>query len=455
MYARRPLVLLLAGLLVATGVPAAQADDTAPAVPADAAAADVTPADDAAPADPPAVDASAVDPPPVDASAQPAQRSVLARKVDRRLHDRRLGGNVAMVVLDGATGAVLAAHRPDALMRPASNMKAVTAVAVLATMPAGTHLPTRVLAGPRPQDVILRGGGDPLLSRAQLRLLAARTAKAVRERGVSRVVLHLDLGLFAPRSRGPRWGPRYPSGLLSGIESLALYNDYSSRPSRNARAVFASALRARGIAVTVGKALAATPDAPTLAQVRGHTIGQAVGSMLSWSDSNIAEVLFRHIAIAAGQPATWKGAIGATHAALGSLGLDSSGQRIFDGSGLSEHDALTPRFLATMMRLVRIEQPDRFAAMFRAHAMPIGGRTGTMGPGYGRYDTAPSRCARGKVQAKTGTLHSIIALSGVARTNEHGLRTFSVMVNDRPGRFERLTTRRAVDGIAATVVGCW
>lgn len=451
MRSRSPLVVLVAGLLVVVGgFGPARADD-GPADPAQAADATQPVVTEPVAGQP---SAQPVIEPAAQAATAAAKPTVLARKIDRRLHDRRLGRNVAMIVLDGATGAVLAAHRPDALMRPASNMKAVTAVATLTTMAASTWLPTRVLAGPRPQDVVLRGGGDPLLTRADLRALAARTATALRERGTGRVVLHLDLSLFAPQSRGPRWGPRYPSGLVSGIESLALHDDYSSKPSRNARAVFASALRTRGIGVTYGKAITTTPETPVLAQVRGHTIGRAVGSMLSWSDSNIAEVLFRHVAIASGQPATWRGGISAVHAALGSLGLDSSGQRIFDGSGLSEHDALTPRFLATMMRLARIEQPQRFAAMFGTHAMPIGGRTGTMGPGYGRYDTSPSRCARGRVQAKTGTLHSTIALSGIARTTDHGLRAFSVIVNDRPSYVERLTTRRAVDGVAATVVGC-
>jgi D-alanyl-D-alanine carboxypeptidase len=59
------------------------------------------------------------------------------------------------------------------------------------------------------------------------------------------------------------------------------------------------------------------------------------------------------------------------------------------------------------------------------------------------------------VQAKTGTILGTIALSGVAKAGKPGQRIFSVIVNHRPARYSALDTRRAVDGLAATIVGCW
>ena len=93
--------------------------------------------------------------------------------------------------------------------------------------------------------------------------------------------------------------------------------------------------------------------------------------------------------------------------------------------------------------------------MFKKSAMPVAGESGTLTHRYGRYDSRPSSCATGKVQAKTGTLVDTIALSGVATLANGQRRLFSMIVNDRPTSYSPLSTRRALDGLAATIVGCW
>ena len=87
--------------------------------------------------------------------------------------------------------------------------------------------------------------------------------------------------------------------------------------------------------------------------------------------------------------------------------------------------------------------------------MPVAGRTGTLDDRYGRFTTKQARCAAGAVKAKTGTLFDTIGLSGVAATATGGERIFSILVNDRPQRFSALSTRQAVDGLTATITGCW
>ena len=177
--------------------------------------------------------------------------------------------------------------------------------------------------------------------------------------------------------------------------------------------------------------------------------------MLSASESGVAEILFRQVAIASGLPPTWEGSRQAAMDALSRLGVDPGGMTLIDGSGLSRDDRITPRFLANVLRMTRVIQPERFATMFAREAMPTAGRSGTLTKAYGRYSTRPSRCAAGAVQAKTGTILSTIALSGVAKTVFGGTRIFSIIVNHRPLRFPALSTRQAVDGLAATITGCW
>lgn len=409
-------------------------------------------ADDVVPADPP-VGSTPELPPAVPAAAPltPAEQSV-ARLVERRLHDGRIGDDVSLLVLDAHTGAVVAAHRSSVAQQPASNMKLVTAVAALATMGADARLRTTVLdAGPG--HLILRGGGDPLLTRGGLDDLARATARAMG--GPGRVTVHVDGTLFAPPSDADGWAPRTSAGSVAPVRSLGVLGDRSRRTERNAAERFAAGLRKRGFEVRIGQDRRAAPDAPVIAQTAGHSVADAVAVMLSRSESTVAEVLHRQVAVASGLPATWEGARRATTQALFGLGLDTTGQRLVDGSGLSRADRLTPWFLARLLQVARIEQPERFRAMFRPSAMPVAGRTGTLGTRFGRYASSPSRCAVGRVQAKTGTIPRTIALSGIARTVDGRLRVFSMIVNHRPLRVSELSTRQALDGLAATVTGCW
>lgn len=85
----------------------------------------------------------------------------------------------------------------------------------------------------------------------------------------------------------------------------------------------------------------------------------------------------------------------------------------------------------------------------------MGGRTGTLSASAARYTTWPSRCAAGQVFAKTGSLYDTIGLSGYVRGADGVLKAFSALVNDRPQRYSQLATRQAVDGLIATVNGCW
>lgn len=382
-----------------------------------------------------------------------ARTAALTRLLERRVDDPRIGDNFAMMVTDAATGEVIWSHDPDNPQRAASNVKLVTAVTSLATMGPSKRFVTRVRAAANGTDLILQGGGDPLLYRSQVVALADRTAKVL-TRG-TRVVVHVDGDLFAPTRRGPGWTPGYANYRIASVQALAMFGDHSHRPALNAAKVFTSRLRALGIRASVGKNEDAATISRTIARTRGHTVSQAVAVMLSRSESNVSEVLFRQVAIASGLPATWEGAMEATTRVLTSIGVDSSKVSIYDGSGLSRKDRLTPRFMVELLRAVKELQGPRFAALFKPSSLPIAGRTGTLDTSYGRYDTSPSRCAAGRVQAKTGTLYDVIALSGVAKSVGGRQLLFSMMVNSRPTGYSKLSTRRALDGLAATVTGCW
>jgi D-alanyl-D-alanine carboxypeptidase/D-alanyl-D-alanine-endopeptidase (penicillin-binding protein 4) len=239
------------------------------------------------------------------------------------------------------------------------------------------------------------------------------------------------------------------------VTSLARLGDYSKDPSAGALKVFSQRLEALGFTVQRGPEVDVAADATPLASVSKHTATDAVHLMLRESENNVAEVLFRQVAIAKGQPATWAGGQIAATATLAELGLDTAGLALVDGSGLSRKNRLTALTLANVTRFSSTGDPARFAVMYDASAMPISGVSGTLDSKYGRFTTKQSRCARGAVRAKTGTLFDTIGLSGVTNATDGQQKAFSILVNDRPQRFTALATRQAADGLAATVNGCW
>ena len=386
------------------------------------------------------------------ALAEPAQDAALDVLVAKRIENPRIGADVGIIVVDAATGAVVSDHGGEQLMLPASNMKIITAVNILATMGADARFTTTVVAGAAPGDLILVGGGDPLLTSSNLQALAKQAAKQVPPG--TPVVVHVDDDLFPTTGRAPGWTTSYLPYVAAPVEALARLGDYSRDPSTNAANVFVKKLRSLGYAATLGDP-ADAGTAPALAAFGDHSVADAVAVMLSRSENNVAEVLFRQVAVASGIPPTWDGARQAAQSTLSALGIDPAGMKLMDGSGLSRKDRVSPHFIADVLRLARVTKPGPFATMFRPDALPVAGQTGTLATAYGRYVTKHAVCARGDVQAKTGSLFDTIALSGRAQGASGPERLFSILVNERPQRYSALSTRQALDGLTATITGCW
>jgi serine-type D-Ala-D-Ala carboxypeptidase/endopeptidase (penicillin-binding protein 4) len=385
-------------------------------------------------------------------SAWAAPDPVVDGLLAKRLGNPRLGPHVALLAVDAATGEVVSDRGGTERMLPASNMKIVTAVTTLATLGGQARFTTRVRAGATPADIVLEGGGDPLLSSTELRRLAKATAKTL-PAGMP-VVVHVDDDYFPDTGRAPGWTRSYIPSVVASVESLARLWDYSSDPSTNAANVFVARLQKKGIPATLGPD-ADAGEAAVIAETPGHTVDEAVRVMLRLSENNVAENLYRHVAKAAGLEASWDGGRQAAEQVLRNLGIDPSGLSLLDGSGLSRKDRVSPRFLVDVLRVARVTNPTPFTTMFESDAMPVSGESGTLDDRYGRFVTRQSKCARGVVHAKTGTLFDTIGLSGVTSTATGGERLFSILVNDRPQRYSALSTRQAVDGLAATINGCW
>jgi D-alanyl-D-alanine carboxypeptidase/D-alanyl-D-alanine-endopeptidase (penicillin-binding protein 4) len=270
---------------------------------------------------------------------------------------------------------------------------------------------------------------------------------------VRMITVRADDSLFTGYGRSRGWPSSYLPRQVRPVGAFARDDNKVRDATADAGAFLARALRDLGVTARYAGEGTAAPESATLATIPGHSVAEAVSRMLLISDNDTAEMLFRHIAVARGLPADWAGARQALAGTLAELRVPLAGVRIVDGSGLSLEGRLTAPALTSALN--RALSPDHPQLAGLRGWLPVAGRTGTLKASYKRFNSAPSRCAAGLIQAKTGTVADAMGLAGYATGADGATKIFVSLVNSRPTRYSRVTTRKAVDRVASSVTGCW
>ena len=126
---------------------------------------------------------------------------------------------------------------------------------------------------------------------------------------------------------------------------------------------------------------------------------------------------------------------------LTGAGVDPGDIVLYDGSGLSAQDMVTPR---AMTRLLTYASRQPWGATWRA-SLPVGGIDGTLSARFAE----PAH--KGKVFAKTGTLGEVNALSGYLVAASGRTVAFSILCNNHnpAGEAARVALDKIVAAIAA------
>jgi D-alanyl-D-alanine carboxypeptidase/D-alanyl-D-alanine-endopeptidase (penicillin-binding protein 4) len=373
----------------------------------------------------------------------------IAAKLTSRFPAQHLGAHAGGEVMDVAAGRVVWSRNAGSALMPASTAKLATALAALTVL--GTRHTEQTRAFLDGGSLYLVGGGDQHLTSADLNALAAATAAVLKAQHRTSVALHVDDSLFPAPTLSPGWPADYYPGQIAPVRALALLGDRVMDTSLHAGSVFAYQLGTHGIrATTAGHGT--TPRGSRL--LAAHTSGSLASEieyMLKESDNDNAEGFARLTALAQGRTADWRGATAAVRWAMGRYGVPQGGVALYDASGLSRSDRMTASALVTLAGLA---VDSRYNAVLWPilPGLPVAGVDGTLGPGYGRFTTWPSDCAKGKVRAKTGTLHDAIALAGVTVGKDGRWKSFAFVEN---GAANITAARAGVDALAATVEGCW
>jgi D-alanyl-D-alanine carboxypeptidase/D-alanyl-D-alanine-endopeptidase (penicillin-binding protein 4) len=398
-------------------------------------------------------------------SGRPAPRKVEAALAPY-LADADLGPHVLAAVDDLATGRPLA-RIGDGAAIPASTTKLLTGLAALEVLGPERTFTTRVVSGGKGR-VVLVGGGDPFLlsepvdeegpsypARADIVTLAQQTAAALRQQGRQRVRLGFDDSLFVEPGFNPAWPAAYAEegDIVSPI--TALWVDQGREPdsfvrvadpSLYAAQVFAAALVEAGITVVGDPTSGVAGGGPEIAAVTSAPVREIVDRMLEVSDNEAAEVLAHHVGLAVSGTGSFEAGVTGTLRTLRALGVPREGIEIYDGSGLSRDNRITPDALLAVLRAAATGGP---ALRTVIEALPVAGFTGSL---TDRFDGAFPE-TRGLVRAKTGTLTAVSSLAGVV-VDQQGHQMVFVLMADRISKPLETAAENALDDAAAALAAC-
>lgn len=390
-------------------------------------------------------------------------------------------GTVAVLVTD-EHGREVVGSDADSPVMPASTQKLLTAAAVLVTLgPEGrlrTHLETTAPIGPDgilEGDIVVVGAGDPTLVTdeyarwiypARPRTPLEDFADALVEAGVRVITgdVVADVGGFAGDARAEGWqdnyfhdlDARYTSGLTvdAGLETLVTLPETEAEadesedggepderqpvppvpdvrvqlvadPALHTVRELVRVLDQRGVIIE-GEPRVGEPTASRvgrLATVESPPMHEVLRFAVQRSDNHLSDQLFLVVGRLRTGEGSWQRGERGLRQVLDHLGVDHTGARFADGSGLSRDNRVTPRLLVEVDRAMLA---GRHAGTWRS-LMAVMGESGTLS------ERMRGTVAVGRFMGKTGTLRDVTALSGAVVDDDEPRFHLAVLANDPGG----------------------
>jgi len=324
-------------------------------------------------------------------------------------------------------------------MSPASVLKLATTTTAIVKFGPDHRFATRALVSNRASSVAaltLVGGGDPTLATevyrqhrylpaptdvikrpafphgsATVDQLAARIA-ASGVRSIGRLVA--DDSIFDASKTQKGWLPRYlvnepDVGYIDGLTINEGYGDLDQKtlvrdPALAAADALTAALNALGIPVgrvVKGRAPARSSE---IARVESPTVAEIVDFTNRYSINYNAEILLKDIGSAFGGHGSTAAGVAVVKSTVRALGVSTRGLTMYDGSGLSVLDRITPRTVAGLLEKILVGNGPGWDAL--RGSIPVAGEPGTL---LKRMTGPPTK---DKVYGKTGQIEHVRSMAG-------------------------------------------
>lgn len=220
------------------------------------------------------------------------------------------------------------------------------------------------------------------------------------------------------------------------------------QPAKIVGTLFSTALHKNGIRISKLTALSKVPPgARLLSSIDSAPLSALIRIMLKKSNNGYAEIFAKTLGVSPSSPSNWPNGIAVINRYLQQEGIDVNGIYQADGSGLSRHNQLS---VSTITQLLYKIQTQAWFPLFK-QALPVAGEnnpviTSTL---TNRLKNTP---AAGRVQAKTGSMSGISALSGYITSSQGTPLIFSMIVNNAVSTASYL--RDQEDKVMLILVNC-
>ena len=326
-------------------------------------------------------------------------------------------GNPGIIVLDPKTQEPIFEDKPDVLRAPASILKLLSTTTAISALGSQTQFNTSLYKLEK-NTYALVGEKDPWLS------ISAKSSRKYHR-------------AFSPEliNKIIRQNPRVRSITL---KTSGLYeNDIA-----NLRIFYGKRLRINTEPLAdYEKELLNESD--LIGTITSPTVAQIIKFTLLWSDNVLAERLARTAAKKLGYSADAYGIQTAFVTTLEKLEVPTLGLQVFDGSGLSHENRISPRTIATL--LLKIRDNPEFEPIVKG--LPTAGESGTLKKRF--ITDAPN--AVGLVHAKTGWINGTVSLAGYVNVGEEKYPFTIIASHLKPYIASRTKAKIAMDRMLETI----
>ena len=327
-------------------------------------------------------------------------------------------GDPGVILIDKATGEVIYESGSTKARTPASVLKLTSAAAIALTLDANTVFKTAIYKTEKRGVFVIWGENDPwITSNAKYRDANKRA-----------YMPKLIKAAFASDKKLKKI-----TLIYKGVNNSDIY--YAKKALKR-RASVAYKPLSKNIEVE-------SLVTEKLTEVESPPLSKMIRFALLYSDNVLSQRLAMLATGKNGYPLNKDGLNDMANEKLTSLGIDTKGMKLVDGSGLSGANRVSAVTVSQL--LLKIRSESQLKVVY--DSLPVGGESGTL---IGRYHTTAPQ-AVGIVKAKTGSTRHTVSLAGYTSAGEKEY--VFVVIADGVGRTKRSqnAARSAIDRMLGTI----
>jgi len=327
-------------------------------------------------------------------------------------------GDPGVILIDKASGEVIYESGSTKARTPASVLKLTSAAAIALTLDANTVFKTAIYKTEKRGVFVIWGENDPwITSNAKYRDANKRA-----------YMPKLIKAAFASDKKLKKI-----TLIYKGVNNSDIY--YAKKALKR-RASVAYKPLSKNVEVE-------SLVTEKLSEVESPPLSKMIRFAMLYSDNVLSQRLAMLATGKNGYPLNKDGLNDMAHEKLTTLGIDTKGMKLVDGSGLGGSNRISAVTVSQL--LLKIRSEPQLKVVY--DSLPVGGESGTL---IGRYHTTAPQ-AVGIVKAKTGSTRHTVSLAGYTSSGEKEY--VFVVIADGVGRTKRSqnAARSAIDRMLGTI----